>query len=167
MNINAKIILRKDKVYKDQTSPLFIRLIQKKQTKFIAIGVNVNPVYCDFECSVLTDDCPERERIQQRIDAKTEAVNRQIAKFKILEIEPVLESFGEPRKNRFNPLIRECFQRYIATLRQAGKINTSIKYAFTLSSLNVLSLGSISVKVSGWHLRLKNTGRNRSASPAE
>ena len=142
MNINVKVVLRTSKVYKDQTSPLFIRLIQKKRVKFIFTGIKINPVHWDSKACVLTEDCPSREEIQQQIDAKLGAVNRQIAKFEILEMEPDLDAFGDQQKNRFNPLLHDCFHKHISKLKQSGKINTSIKYTFTLSSLEKFRKGS-------------------------
>lgn len=120
MKISVKVVCRTNTQYKNNTAPLFVRLIQDRKTKYLSAGVAVDPAYWDFEDSVLTQDCPDRERLQQQIDAKLDAVNRQLQKFEILEIEPTLDAFSEPQKNRFNPLLKDCFQKHIDTLKKLG-----------------------------------------------
>ena len=116
MKINFKVVCRTSRGYKNNTAPIFIRLIQGKKAKFISTGVAVNPDYWDFNEDKLTADCPNREHLQVQIDDKLEALNRQIAKLEILEMDVTLDTLIGNKKKQINPTLRECFEREIKAM---------------------------------------------------
>ena len=75
------------------------------------------------------------DALQQRINAKIEALNKQISKLEILDMEVTLDALTGYKSKQIIPTIKDYFQNQINHLKQSGKVNTAIKYKFTLSSL--------------------------------
>lgn len=137
MKTHIKVVLRKGKVYKNNTSPIFIRLTQENRVKFITTGVSINPLYWDSEKSLIKEECPQREALQAKVDSKLASIHKQIAKLEILDLDVTLEALTPSNSNRFNPTLEECFEEDIEKLRQAEKVNTIIKHRFTLASISL------------------------------
>ena len=65
-----KAIIRKDVIYKNNTSPLCIQFLHDGRKKTIGLGVSVALKHWDAEAQKVTDDCPDRDNIQFQITAK-------------------------------------------------------------------------------------------------
>ena len=64
-----KAIIRKDVIYKNNTSPLCIQFLHDGRKKTIGLGVSVALKHWDAEAQKVTDDCPDRDNIQFQITA--------------------------------------------------------------------------------------------------
>lgn len=65
-----KVILRKDVIYKNNTSPLCLLFFHDGRKKSVGLGVSLAPQYWDAAVQKVTDDCPDRDNIQFQITAK-------------------------------------------------------------------------------------------------
>ncbi len=135
MKINIKVICRTDRIYKNNTAPLFIRLTEGRKVKMVSTGVAVNPQHWDDKVQKLTEECPDREVHQLRINSKIEALNKQMVRLEALDMAVSLGALAGAKSKQVIPTIKESFEEQISLLKQAGKVNTAIKYSYTLSSL--------------------------------
>lgn len=71
MKIN--VICRKEIIYKkDNTSPLALKLTHNNQKKVVSLGIKINPQHWNPQNQSITEDCPERESLQYKIDSKVQ-----------------------------------------------------------------------------------------------
>ena len=49
MNPSVSIIYYTSKTLKNGNHPLMLRIIQNRQTKYVSLGVNINPNFWDFK----------------------------------------------------------------------------------------------------------------------
>lgn len=75
MTIN--VIQRKDVIYKNNTSPLFLRLFHKRRTKYLSLGVSVIPEHRDANKQQIAESCPH----QLAIDTQIETLQKKIRRF--------------------------------------------------------------------------------------
>lgn len=112
-----------------------LRFTHERSTKFVSVGLSVEPHYWDREAEMLTVDCPKRADIQSRIDSVLAEYQKKIRRLEALEIPVTFDTvFDSPTK--YKPqLVGDYFEQLIADMKQAGKINTAIKYMATSNSI--------------------------------
>lgn len=86
-----RVILCKDVIYKNNTSPLCLLFFHDNRKKSVGLGVSVAREYWDAEAQKVTDDCPDRDDIQFQITAKIKAYEKKIKKLEALEIPVTFE----------------------------------------------------------------------------
>ena len=59
-----RVILRKDVIYKNNTSPLCLLFFHDNRRKSVGLGVSAVPKYWDADAQKVMDDCPDRDDIQ-------------------------------------------------------------------------------------------------------
>lgn len=80
MTIN--IIQRKDVIYKNNTSPLFLRLSHNRRTKYLSLGVSVIPEHWDANKQQIAESCPQKRAHQLAIDTQIETLQKKIRRFR-------------------------------------------------------------------------------------
>ena len=133
MTIN--VIQRKDVIYKNNTSPLFVRLSHNRRTKYLSLGISVIPDHWDAEKQQIVESCPQQRTHQLAIDTQLESLQKKIRRLEALEIEVTFETLLDNTIKGSRQTIAEYTERQIKQLKQTGKISTSIKYQATLTSL--------------------------------
>lgn len=133
MTIN--VIQRKDVIYKNNTSPLFIRLSHNRRTKYLSLGVSVMPEHWNADKQQIDESCPQKRTHQLAIDTQIETLQKKIRRLEALEIEVTFETLLDNTAKGSRQTIAEYTERQIKQLKQTGKISTSIKYQATLTSL--------------------------------
>lgn len=134
MTIN--IVRRKDIIHKNNTSPLFLRLTHNRRTKYIALGVSALPEHWDEKAQCFTDSCPEKRALQTRIDSAVMEYQKKIRRLEALDMEVSFENLLDQTAKCTPQLVDSYFERQTEQMKRAGKINTSIKYATTRTSLS-------------------------------
>lgn len=86
-----RVILRKDVIYKNNTSPLCLLFFHDNRRKSVGLGVSVAFKYWDAEAQKVTEDCPDRDDIQFQITAKIKEYEKKIKKLEALEIPVTFE----------------------------------------------------------------------------
>jgi hypothetical protein len=132
--MKIKVVCRKDKPNKNGQSPLFIRFTDRRNSKFVSIGLSVEPCYWDFEAQMLTVDCPERRSMQSKIDNEIDFYLKKIKRLEALEIAVTFDTPLESNSRKVNCTLSDCFTREINRLESLGKYNTAskAKVAFSL-----------------------------------
>jgi hypothetical protein len=95
--MKIKIVCRTDKANKNGESPLFIRFTDHRASKFVSIGVSVEPCYWDMDAQMLTADCPERRAMQSKIDGAIDIYLKKIKRLEALEIAVTFETLFETK----------------------------------------------------------------------
>ena len=68
--MNVKAVQKKEIVYKNGHSPLFLRFTHERRNKFITLGVSVLPEHWDNESQTAKPNCPDYSVINKLIKDK-------------------------------------------------------------------------------------------------
>ncbi len=133
--MKIKVILKTCRVYRNGNSPLMLRFTHNRTSKLVSLGISVEPCYWDKETEMLTVDCADRVALQSRIDNALLSYRKKIQRLEALDVKVDFDTLFDT-DSRYTPQLVDCyFMQRIAALKQAGKINTAIKYAATRTSL--------------------------------
>ena len=131
-----KAIIRKDVIYKNNTSPLCIQFLHDGRKKTIGLGVSVALKHWDAEAQKVTDDCPDRDNIQFQITAKVKEYEKKIRRLEIMDIPVTFENLFEQNSKRLNCSIGEYLKQTIERLETLGKYGSASKHRSLLSRLS-------------------------------
>ena len=133
--MNIRIVQKKDILYKNGKSPLFLRFTHERKNKFISLGIAIFPEHWDNESQKISPDCPENSTLNSLIREKQGEYLKQIQRLEILEIEVNFDTLFGAKSKRINCTLQEFFTQTIDKLQLFGKHNTVSKYRSTLSLL--------------------------------
>lgn len=112
-----------------------IRFTHRHTRKTVSLGISVEPHDWDKDAEIVTSDCPERLLLQSKIDSILAIYRKKIQRLEASDMEVDFTNlFGQTAKCT-PQLADSCFERKIAAMKQAGRINTVIKYTATRTSL--------------------------------
>ena len=114
--MNIRIVQKKDVIYKNGQSPLFLRFTHERKSKFVSVGVSVLPEYWDNEQQSSIPQCTEYAEIQTQINNKLSEYKRKIQKLEILEIPVTFDNLFETKNKQINCTLTDRFEREIARL---------------------------------------------------
>ena len=134
--MNLKAVQKKEVVYKNGQSPLYLRFTHERANKFISLGVSVLPEHWDNEQQTVKPDCPDYSAINVLIKNKKKEYQKQIQKLEILEIEVNFDTLFGAKSKRINCTIAEYFKQQVERMKTLGKVGTASKYHCCLSLLN-------------------------------
>ena len=130
-----KVILRKDVIYKNNTSPLCLLFFHNNRKKSVGLGVSVALKYWDAEAQKITDDCPDRDDIQFQITARIKEYEKKIKKLEALEIPVTFETLFETIGKRMDCTVGDYFKQIIERLEKVKKYGSASKHKVTLALL--------------------------------
>lgn len=134
--MNIRIVQKKDIVYNNGCSPLFLRFTHERKSKFISLGVSVLPEQWYNEQQRITDDCPDSNALNAVITTKLEEYRKKVRRLEALEIEVNFNTLLDTNSRRTpNQTVSSYFEKLIAGFKKSGKYSTASKYEFCLSSL--------------------------------
>ncbi len=132
-----KAIIRKDVIYKNNTSPLCIQFLHDGRKKTIGLGVSVALKHWDAEAQKVTEDCPDRDNIQFQITAKIKEYNKKIQRLEALDIPVNFDTLFDAKPARSVGItIEDGFKAEIERLESLGKINSATKHKYALQVLD-------------------------------
>lgn len=132
-----KAIIRKDVIYKNNTSPLCIQFLHDGRKKTIGLGISVACEYWNAEAQKVTDDCPDRDNIQFQITAKIKEYSKKIQRLEALDIPVNFETLFDAKPARSVRItIEDGFKTEIERLESLGKINSATKHKYALQVLD-------------------------------
>ena len=131
-----KVILRKDVIYKNNTSPLCLLFFHDGHKKSIGLGISVAREHWDAEAQKVTDDCPNRDNIQFQITAKVREYEKKIQRLEVMEIPVTFENLFEQNGKRLNCSVGEYLKQTIERLETLGKSGSASKHRSLLSRLS-------------------------------
>lgn len=133
--MKIKAIIRNSIVYKNGQSPLMLRFTHERTSKLISLGIAIQPCYWNKEAEMLTPNCPDRAVLQSKIDSALAIYRKKIQRLEALDMEINFENLFDQTAKCTPQLVNSYFERQIAAMKQAEKINTAIKYTATRTSL--------------------------------
>ena len=108
-----RVILRKDVIYKNNTSPLCLLFFHDNRKKSVGLGVSVVRSCWDAQAQKVTDDCPDRDDIQFQITAKVKEYEKKIRRLEIMDIPVTFENLFEQNSKRLNCSVGEYLKQKI------------------------------------------------------
>ena len=132
-----KAIIRKDVIYKNNTSPLCIQFLHDGRKKTIGLGISVALKHWDAEAQKVTEDYPDRDNIQFQITAKIKEYNKKIQRLEALDIPVNFDTLFDAKPARSVGItIEDGFKAEIERLESLGKINSATKHKYALQVLD-------------------------------
>ena len=131
-----RVILRKDVIYKNNTSPLCLLFFHDGRKKSVGLGISVARDYWDAEAQKVRDDCPDRDNIQFQITAKVKEYEKKIQRLEVMDIPVTFENLFEQNSKRLNCSIGEYLKQTIERLETLGKYGSASKHRSLLSRLS-------------------------------
>jgi hypothetical protein len=136
MKISIMPILRKDKIRKDNTAPVHIRVTQNRKSRFVGTGVTIPIDSWDAEKQRVKSNIPKNKELQLQIDNKVSELYRRIRKLEALELEVSLDNLLETNGRKINCTIGECLDSTITRLEGLGKYGSASKHRSLRSRLS-------------------------------
>lgn len=112
-----------------------LRFTHDRTTKFVALGLSVESHYWDKDAELVLPNCPERVTLQSQIDSTLAGYRKKIQRLEALDMAVDFDNLFDQTSKCTPQLVDSYFERQIAAMKQAGKINTAIKYTATRTSL--------------------------------
>jgi integrase len=132
--LSIKVILKKNKVKKDGSFPLYLRLIKGRDSKFITLGINLFENQWDQDLQRVKKNHPNSVRINNLISKK-----KADAEADALEIIMDGKSFKDHSFNEIKGRSKTDFfkyaQQYIDNLLATDKIGTHRRAKYTIEKL--------------------------------
>ena len=136
MNTSVSVIYYTSKTLKNGNHPLMLRIIQNRQTKYISLGVNINPKFWDIKKNEPKRNCPNREAIQRLIIEKMKEYTDKIINLKVEKREftakSLIDKVNTPVK-RMN--VNDLFLQEIAQLKKEERIRYAECHDYVYKSL--------------------------------
>ena len=133
--MNVRIVQKKEIVYKNGCSPLFLRFTLKRKSKFVSLGVAVLPEDWDNERQIVRSEHPDSYALNAQIRGKLDEYLKKIQKLEILEIEVNFDTLFGAKSKRINCTVANYFRQQVERMESIGKIGTATKYRYCLTIL--------------------------------
>ena len=135
MSISINVIQRSDKINRNQTAPIHIRLTQKGKSRYVSTGVTLPLGAWNAETQQISPDYPSAGELQFQIENKRREYEKKIKRLAALEVEITFDTLFETNGKRVNCTVVDYLNQQIDRLRSAGKIASVTKYRFCLVAL--------------------------------
>ena len=113
-----------------------LRIIQNRQTKYVSLGVNINPNFWDFKKNEPKRNCPNREAIQRLIIEKMKEYTDKIIDLKVEKREFTAKTLVEKIKNTHScKTVGEIFLQQIEQLKRENRIGYALSHTQVYNSL--------------------------------
>lgn len=136
MRATVCVYQRKDRVNKDNTAPIFIRITVDRKKKLLATGISVPIDAWDEESQRIISKYPDSRALQLKIDTRVEKINHDIKRLQALDMEINLEALFGERSRNLNKKVQQFWEEEIKVLEDAGKIGSAEKYKYCLALLS-------------------------------
>jgi hypothetical protein len=142
MTTGINILCYKSKTLANGEHPLMIRICKDGKKKYIGLGISVLPQFWDFKKNKPKRHCPNKEKIEKLITAKTNEYNELILDLTTDQREYTPETLVNTLNNKVQAkTVEEMYQHIICNLRKDGKLGNAEVYNYSLYSLRDFSLG--------------------------
>ena len=121
MRATVCVYQRKDRVNKDNTAPIFIRITVDRKKKLLATGISVPIDAWDEESQRIISKYPDSRALQLKIDTRVEKINHDIKRLQALDMEINLEALFGERSRNLNKKVQQFWEEEIKVLEDAGK----------------------------------------------
>jgi len=136
MSATVNVICFKGKVLKNSESPLMIRITKDRKSRYLSIGVSLNPNHWDFVKNKPKRNCPNREQILTLIEEREREYRDKILDYKIANkdftITTLIEKASNPQKQK---TVKDVFDLYVQNLQSANRLQYAEMFKVTERSL--------------------------------
>ena len=136
MSVSVNVYQRKDRVNKDNTAPIFIRITVDRKKKLLATGISVPVDVWDDKSQRINPKYPDAGSLQLKIDCQVEKIKHDIKRLQALDMEVSFDALFGERSRHLNKKVQQFWEEEIDALKETGKIGSAGKYQ---SCLNLLS----------------------------
>ena len=99
MSISITIIQRKDKINRNNTAPIHIRLTQKSKSRYVSTGITLPLDAWDDSEQHIIPTYPDADSLQMQITAKRLEIEKKIQRLEALDTEVNFDTlFGQKSK---------------------------------------------------------------------
>ena len=114
-----------------------LRFTHDRTTKFVALGLSVEPHYWDKDTELVLPTCPERITLQSQIDRTLAGYHKKIQRLEALDIPVNFDTLFDAKPTRSVGItIEDGFKAEIERLESLGKINSATKHKYALQVLD-------------------------------
>ena len=109
-----------------------LRLTKDGKRKYLSLHLSLNPIHWDFSKNKPKRNCPERERITDLIEQKTQVYRKQIIEYASQERDYTLNTLVQKVEN---PIVRQTFGEYLDNYIKSLRAEKRLGYAKTFKEL--------------------------------
>ena len=114
-----------------------LRFTHDRTTKFVALGLSVEPHYWDKDTELVLPTCPERITLQSQIDRTLAGYHKKIQRLEALDIPVNFETLFDAKPAcSVGITLEDGFKAEIERLESLGKINSATKHKYALQVLD-------------------------------
>ena len=114
-----------------------LRFTHDRTTKFVALGLSVEPHYWDKDTELVLPTCPERITLQSQMDLTLAGYHKKIQRLEALDIPVNFETLFDAKPAcSVGITIEDGFKAEIERLESLGKINSATKHKYALQVLD-------------------------------
>ncbi len=128
--MNVRAVQKKETIYKNGTSPLYLRFTHERKNKFVSLGISILPEHWNNETQRIRPECSENSAYNAIIEDKLKEYRKQIEKLEILEIEVNFDTLLGTKSKRINCTVAEYFNQQVERMESIGKVGTASKYRY-------------------------------------
>ena len=113
MSISIIIVQRKDKINRNNTAPIHIRLTQKSKSRYISTGITLPLDAWDDSEQHIVSTYPDSDALQMQITAKRLEIEKKIQRLEALDTEVNFDTLFGQKSKYINCTVSEYFQQQI------------------------------------------------------
>lgn len=135
MSVSVSVFQRKDRVNKDNTAPIFIRITIDRNKKLVATGISVPIKAWDEKNQRIYSWYSDAGVFQLNIDNRVQQIKHNIRRLEALDMPVSFDLLFGEQSHQVNKTVKQFFYEQIASLEQVGKIGSAGKYKYCLRLL--------------------------------
>ena len=136
MKATVEVVCYKSKPLKDGTFPLMLRVTKDRKRKYVSLGLSLHEKFWDFEKGKPKRNCPNKERIERLIAAKTAEYNDLIVEMTAQQREYTVETLVSHFHNQVRcATVVELYDKLIDDMKRGDKLGNAGVYKYSRTSL--------------------------------
>ena len=136
MSISIKIIQRTDKLNRNQTAPIHLRITHRSKSRYISTSVTLPMNAWNAQTQQINPDYPSARELQLKIDSIRIKYEKKIKRLEALDIPVNFDTLFEVKGRKACITIEDGFKAEIERLEALGKYNSAAKHKSALIALN-------------------------------
>ena len=136
MKASTEVVCYKYKPLKDGTLPLMLRVTKDRKRKYVSLGLSLHEKFWDFEKGKPKRNCPNKERIERLIAAKTAEYNDLIVEMTAQQREYTADTLVSHFRSQTQcGSVVELYDKLIADMKREKQLGNAEVYKYSRASL--------------------------------
>lgn len=136
MSIRILAVCRKDRQTKNGKVPINLRVMHKRKTRWVSLGITIKLEHWDDENNCIKTSTKALMAAQLKIDKRIEELQRKIYRLEVLDMEVNLDNLFETNGRKVRCSIGDAIMQNINRLESFGKYASASKYRSLMSNLD-------------------------------